>query len=279
MKKKTAIPQGVAEAGPQAAGSMSFCDAAEVILRREGKPLNHRQLARKAIEERLVHSESETPEISMHVSIRSEMKRRDLRAEPQRFAFLGNGLFSLVELFTGAPKKKTKTAIDQVKESRKEACDDLFRKLTSSNQGANFETMVADLLVQMGYQNVEVIGGKDDQGVDITCEKRDGVLKTRVAIQCKCRNLNKKIGPKDVSTLRDNLSTYQCQQAILVTTSELNESAKSKAKEAGKEPVHYIEHDEILDLFAEYKIGLRSEQVKYYQVDASQYEFLRNKGD
>jgi HJR/Mrr/RecB family endonuclease len=279
MKKKTTIPQGVAEADRQATGSMSFCDAAEDILRRAGKPRTHKQLARKAIDEKLVHTESETPEISMHVSIRSEMKRRDLRGEPQRFAFLGNGMFSLVELVTGAPKKKTKTAIDQVKESRKEACDDLFKRLTSSNQGANFETMVADLLVQMGYQNVEVIGGRDDQGVDITCEKRDGVLKTRVAIQCKCKNLSSQIGPKDVSTLRDNLSTYQCQQAILVTTSELNKSAKSKAKEAGKEPVHYIEHDEILDLFAEYSIGLRSEQVKYYQVDASQYEFLRNKGD
>ena len=74
--------------------------------------------------------------------------------------------------------------------------------------------MVADLLVAMGYQAVEVIGGKDDQGVDITCEKRDGVLKTRVAVQCKCKSLNQQIGPKDVSTLRDNLSTYQCQQGI-----------------------------------------------------------------
>lgn len=39
----------------------------------------------------------------------------------------------------------------------------------------------------MGYQGVEVIAGKDDQGVDIVCEKRDGLLKTRVAIQCKCK--------------------------------------------------------------------------------------------
>jgi len=29
--------------------------------------------------------------------------------------------------------------------------------------------MVADLLVAMGYQDVQVIGGKDDQGVDILC--------------------------------------------------------------------------------------------------------------
>lgn len=212
---------------------LSFADAAEAILRQEGKALTHRQLAQKASAENLIETESETPEISMHVSIRSDMKRRDQRGEPQRFAFLGNGLFTLVDFIAGAPTKKTKSAVDQVRESWKEACDELYKKLTGSNQGKNFETMVADLLVAMGYQNVEVIGGKDDQGVDILCEKRDGVIKTKVAIQCKCKSLASKIGPKDVSTLRDNLSTYQCQQGILVTTSELNEVAKAKAKEAG----------------------------------------------
>jgi len=65
-----------------------------------------------------------------------------------------------------------------VKESRKEAAEQIYRRLTTTNNGPNFELMVADLLVAMGYQAVEVIGGKDDQGVDIICEKRDGILKT-----------------------------------------------------------------------------------------------------
>jgi restriction endonuclease Mrr len=257
--------------------SLSFADAAERILRREHKALTYRELAKTAIAEDLIATESETPDISMHVSIRGEMRRRDQRGEPQRFAFLGNGLFALVDLVVGAPTKKTKSAIDQVRESRKETCDELYKKLVGSNQGKNFEAMVAELLGTMGYQNVEVIGGKDDQGVDILCEKRDGVIKTKVAIQCKCKSLANKIGPKDVSTLRDNLSTYQCQQGILVTTSELNETAKAKAKEAGKEPIHYIEHDEVLDLFAEHSVGIRGEAVKYYQIDFSLYDFLKGK--
>lgn len=249
---------------------MSFCDAAESILREENKPLNYRVLAKRAVSQGLVATESETPEISMHVSIRTEMKRRGMRGEPQRFVFLGDGFFSLVPLTT-----KTKDAIEQVRESRKEACDALYKKLTASNQGGSFEIMVADLLGAMGYQNVEVIGGRDDQGVDILCEKRDGVIKTRIAIQCKCKSLAKKIGPNDVSILRDNLSTYQCQQGILVTTTVLNDDAKARAKQAGREPIHYIEHDEALDLFAQYGIGIRSETVNYYQIDISQYDFLK----
>lgn len=255
--------------------SLSFTDAAEKILRDTGEPLSHRELAQKAISKKLVQTESATPDISMHVSIRSEMKRRELRGEPQRFVFLGNGVFSLVDLVAGSPTQKTKSALDQVRESRAEACESLYRKLVAQNNGPNFETMVADLLVALGYQDVQVIGGKDDQGVDIVCEKRDGVLKTRIAIQCKCKVLNQKIGPKDISTLRDNLSTYQCQQGILVTTTELNDVAKAKAKEAGKEPIFCIEHAEILDLFAEHKIGIREEALRFYQIDESQYDFLK----
>jgi len=256
-------------------GTLSFVDAAEHLLREAKKPLTHHELAKRALARKLVSTQSETPQISMHVAIRSDMKRREERGEPQRFIFLGDGEFSLVEIETGKPTAKARSVLDQIRESRKDASVDLHKRLTAKNNGPNFELMVADLLVAMGYQAVEVIGGKDDQGVDIVCEKRDGVLKTRVAIQCKCKALTQQIGPKDISTLRDNLSTYQCQQGILVTTTHLNDVAKAKAAEAGKEPIHFIESEEILDLFAEYGIGVRSEAVKFYQVDSSKYDFLK----
>lgn len=70
---------------------LSFVDVAEKILREARKPLTHKELAKRAIEQKLVQTESETPDISMHVSIRGEMKRRETRGEPQRFVFLGNG--------------------------------------------------------------------------------------------------------------------------------------------------------------------------------------------
>lgn len=192
MKTKPAV----AHAAAKPASSLSFADAAEKLLRAEGKPLSHKELAKQAMAQKLVATESQTPHISMHVGIRSDMKRREQRGEPQRFSFLGNGFFSLVDLETGSPTKKAKTALEQIRESRREAADDLHKRLTAKNNGPNFELMVADLLVAMGYQAVEVIGGKDDQGVDIVCEQRDGVLKTRVAIQCKCKGTSSKVGPK-----------------------------------------------------------------------------------
>ena len=254
---------------------LSLCDAAELVLRKEGKPMTHHQIAQKIVAQKLVHLETKTPQVSVHILIRTEMKRRDLKNEPQRFVFLGNGIFSLVDLQKGNPTAKTKTAIEQIKESKGDTCKKLYEKLTSKNQGSNFEIMVSDLLIELGYQEVEVIGGRDDQGVDIICIKRDGLSKTKIAIQCKCKKLSNEIGPKDVSTLRDNLSTYQCQQGILITTSLLNADAKNKAQESGKDPVFFIEHDEILSLFAEHNIGITSENVKYYQIDNSDYDFLK----
>lgn len=253
--------------------TLSFTDAAEQLLRTAGKPLSYTELTKRALGQRLVQTESETPAVSMHVSLRSEMKRRAERGEAQRFTFLGEGMFGLVD-FLGKATQKTKSALDQVRESRAEASNALYTKLVEKNNGANFETMIADLLVALGYQDVKVIGGKDDQGVDIICEKRDGIVKVRIAIQCKCKNLTSQIGPKDISTLRDNLSTYQCQHGIVVTTTTLNDAAKAKAKEAGKEPISFIEHDELLDLLAEKSIGIRSESLRYHQLDVSQYDFL-----
>lgn len=255
--------------------SLSYCDSAEKILDKAGKPLKYSDIASRAISEGLLQTDSQTPPVSMYVSLRTEIKRREKNQEKQRFVFLGNGYFDLFSRVRGEPAKKTQTALDQIKNSRAEAIKDLFTRLTIADSGSHFEAMVSDLLIAMGYTDVEVIGGKDDQGVDIICSKRDGLSVTRYAIQCKCKKLQNEIGPKDISNLRDNLSSYQCQQGIFITTSRLNDVAHQKAKEAGKEPVQTIEHDEILSLFADNNIGISQEPVRYYQVDESQYDFLR----
>jgi hypothetical protein len=117
---------------------LSFVDAAEKILREAGKALTHKELAKKALDQKLIQTESETPDISMHVSIRSEMKRRETRGEPQRFVFLGNGQFSLVDLVAGKPTAQAKSALDQVRESRSDACRKLHEKLTAPHGTSYF---------------------------------------------------------------------------------------------------------------------------------------------
>ncbi len=253
---------------------LSFADCAEKLLRDAGNPLKYSELAGRAISRGILKTESQNPSVTMYIALRTEIKRRDERQEKQRFTFLGKGLFDLADRSTSASAKKTRTALEQIKDSLDEAKQELYNRLTSGNNGDNFEAMVADLLIAMGYKDVQVIGGKDDQGVDILCAKRDGISMIRYAVQCKCKKLSQHIGPKDISNLRDNISSYQCQQGVFVTTSKLNEVAHNKASEPGKEPIQLIEHDEIFELFADHGIGIKYEAIRYYQVDPSQYDFL-----
>ena len=256
--------------------SLSYTDSAEKVLEKAGKRLKYTDIVTTAIKEGLLQTDSQTPAISMYVSLRGEIKRREQRQEKQRFVFLGDGYFDLFSRVRGEPAKKTQSALDQIKNSRDEAITVLFSRLTARDTGTHFEAMVGDLLIAMGYTDVDVIGGKDDQGVDIICCKRDGLSLTRYAIQCKCKKLGNQIGPKDISNLRDNISSYQCQQGIFITTSHLNDVAKKKAKETGKEPIQTIEHEEIMNLFADYGIGITKEPISYYQIDESTYDFLRS---
>ena len=260
---------------PDDHGHYSFADAAHVIVADKGEPMHYGEITKEAMGRELIVTEAKDPAVGMYISIRSDIKRRGQAGQPQRFYFHGRGRFSLADILLEGGRKEEKTVFGKVSESRREACNLLYQKLTSKNQGKNFELLISDVLTKMGYEDVEVIGGKDDQGVDIICSKRDGLSRIRTAVQCKCKTLKNEIGPKDVSTLRDNLSTYQCQAGVLVTTSKLNETAKSKAIEPGKERIHYIEHDELLDLLAEHRIGLKGEAVVYYQVDTEQYDFLK----
>ena len=132
--------------------ALSFADAAEFLIRRAQKPLSYKALTRIALDEKLIETQSETPAITMHVALRSDMKRREQRGEPQRFIFLGDGQFSLVELVAGTPSQKTKSALDQVRESRLAAAQDVYKRLTARNRGENFELMVSDLLVALGWK-------------------------------------------------------------------------------------------------------------------------------
>src|ERR1039458_6972438 len=140
--------------------TLSYCDSAEKVLEKAGKRLKYTDIATTAIKEELLQTDSQTPAVSMYVSLRTEIKRREQKQEKQRFVFLGDGYFDLFSRIRGEPAKKTQSALDQIKNSREEAIKELFSRLTTGDAGAHFEAMVGDLLIAMGYTEVEVIGGK-----------------------------------------------------------------------------------------------------------------------
>ena len=97
-------------------------------------------------------------------------------------------------------------------------------KETDGMDGHDFEYWCADLLRQVGYQNVEVTRGSGDQGVDITAEK-GGV---HYAVQCKC--YASPLGNTPVQEVFAGKEMYGCQVAVVMTNSTFTEGARELAK-------------------------------------------------
>ena len=119
----------------------------------------------------------------------------------------------------------------------------------------------------MGYENVELRGGPSDEGINLLCEMSQGINQIKTAVQAKCKQPNKKVGPKDVRLLRDVLPKFRCSQGVLVTTSGFTKQARDAANEQGRLPIILIDSNKLAELAIEHEVGVRSEQIKVYSFD------------
>jgi hypothetical protein len=103
-----------------------------------------------------------------------------------------------------------------------------------------FEHLFADLLRLDGHQDVQVVGGADDGGIDVTSVDPQG---RRMAYQCKGQK--DPVGPNIVRELAGSL-TLECRgrHAVLVTNSLLSDKAKQRAR-AGR--IEWLDRDKLAE--------------------------------
>ena len=205
----------------------------------------------------LVDTESQTPAITLHVSVSSDIRRRNSRFLQPRFA-LAAGQISLAEWEVGP----FEGALSTIERTREKAKRDLLSKLRQLD-GSQFESFLEVLFTRMGY-DVTVTGGGGDNGIDLVAELYGGVGVQRVGIQAKCLGPKRSVGPNVVRLLRDALSSKQCNAGVVVATCGFEEEANRVADEPGKPPVELIAHEALLDLAVEYEVGIRTEPVAVY---------------
>lgn len=75
---------------------MNLADAAEVVLKETGAPLDSRQIADRIIAQGLASPRSETPATYVAAAIRKDNRRRQEKGQPLRFGALGGGRFQLL---------------------------------------------------------------------------------------------------------------------------------------------------------------------------------------
>ena len=214
---------GVGNAG------LSFTDAAERILSESGsrEPLHYRTITDRALEQRLIQSEGRTPSATMYSGVLTENRRRESRGETPRFLQHGRGLIGLVSWLPIGIAARIEDNNRGVKQS-------LLDRARQASPEA-FESLVAELLTEMGFEDVKTTTPTSDGGIDVRGTLVVGeVVRIQMAIQAKRWGQGNNVQAPIIQQVRGSLGAHE--QGLVITTSDFSSGARGEAVRADAAP-------------------------------------------
>lgn len=236
-------------AGPPKVGtSVSFTDAAEAVLDSEahGEPMHYKTIVEKALQRGWVKTSGKTPEATLYVSLISEIERATKRGETPRFSRQLKGLFGLSK-WSETPLATSIAAKNQeVREALLVALHEMAPY--------EFESLVSQLLIRLGFEDAEVTKYSNDGGIDVRGTLVvGGAIRTRMAVQVKRWRHN--VQAPVVQQVRGSLGSHD--QGLIITTSDFGKGARQEASRPDAVPVALINGEQLVGLLAEHQIGIR----------------------
>lgn len=126
-----------------------------------------------------------------------------------------------------------------------------------------FERLTQRILRESGFTDVEVTKRTGDGGIDGYGKlKINGVISFNIAFQCK--RYQGTVGAPEIRDFRGSL-TRNVEKGLFVTTGTYSNAAKEEAANIGKQQIDLIDGEGLIDMLAEYSIGLK--EVKDYEID------------
>ena len=150
---------------------------------------------------------------------------------------------------------------DQVKEA--------IREILAGMDPYAFEHLVHDLLVEMGYVDVEVTSPSNDKGVDVVGKIELGITSVREVIQVKRHR--RTIQRKDLDALRGCLHRFQAVRGTIITTSRFSSGTEKAAFEPGAAPITLIDGEKLVELLAKHEVGVKKRKVEVWELDESAF--------
>lgn len=252
---------GRTAAATRAAGSMSFADAAEQVLRESGsrEPLHYEEITRRAIGQELIQPEGKTPATSLNAIIGTDIRRSEARGEQPRFVRHGRGLIGLAEALPPG-------LAAQIAQHNHEVRAQLLQLLREGSPGA-FEDLVAELLATLGFDEVQRTSLGGDGGIDVRGTLVVGnVVRIRMAVQAKRWKAN--VQSPIVQQVRGSLGAHE--QGLIITTSDFSKGAREEAERADASPVALMNGEELANLLAEYEVGVERESHTLFRLLVSE---------
>ena len=225
----------------------SFTDAAEHALERSGdkQPMHYRAITEKALEQGWLVTEGKTPEATMYAQILTEIRRQQKRGEQPRFVQHGKGYVSLSRWMGRG------LAFD-IEQHNKKVRQTLLKKLLEM-EWEEFEELIARLLAEMGFEEIEMTGRGGDGGIDVRATLVVGeAIRTRMAVQVKRWKRN--VQAPVVQQVRGSLGTHE--QGLIVTTSDFSTGARQEAARPDAVPVALMNGKQLVLLLVEAGIGI-----------------------
>ncbi len=240
------------------AASLSFTNAAEQILSESGgqEPLHYAEITQRALDQGLIRTEGRTPDATMYSMILTEVRRHEARGDSPRFVQHGRGMVGL----TAWLPIEVAGLIEERNSEVRRALLDRARSVSPTD----FENLIGQLLVAMGFANVEVTNTSRDGGIDVrgTLIDSDSV-RIRMAVQVKRWKGN--VQTPVVQQVRGSLTPHE--QGLIITTSDFSRGAKEEAERPNAAPVALIGGEQLAALLAEHQIGARVESYELYTLD------------
>jgi len=243
------------EAAPN--GTMSFSDAAEQILRESGgQPMHYETITELALDQGLIQTTGLTPAATMYSVIYAENRRRDARGQPPRFVMHGKGMVGL-----GA--WVSQGLASQIESHNRGVRDGLLARVMEGTP-QEFEELVGELLVALGFEEVGVTRLQGDNGIDVRGTLVVGeVVRIRMAVQAKRWKAN--VQAPTVQQVRGSLGAHE--QGLIITTSDFSSGAVTEAQRADAAPVALMNGEQLAALLAEHEIGVTRERYDLFSLD------------
>lgn len=233
---------------------MKFKEAAYEILKQAGKPLHSNEITKIALERNLILPGGPTPESSMASMLYTNTLRQYSRFRRGDKP----GTFVLKTLVSAPIQQQIENLNQQVKAK--------LRKQLLLLSPQKFEELIRLLLDEMGFEETETTAYSNDKGVDVRGVLRSNPLsEVKIAIQAKRWTHN--VGSGVVRDLRGSLKVADSEQGLIITPGDFSVSAVEESQSSGKTPIRLINGVQLVDLLAQYNVGIKTEEYTIPVID------------
>lgn len=173
---------------------------------------------------------------------------------------LANDVASTVEPDQPKPREWDAEFTQAITSHNQKVRQELRQRLLAMDP-SEFEELVGQLLVNLGFEGVEVTPHSGDGGIDVRgILVVAGSVRIRLAVQVKRWKNN--VQAPVVQKVRGSLGVHE--QGLIITTSGFSPGAREEAASPDKIPVGLVDGEQLVGLLIEHGIGvMRSEFVAF----------------